>query len=107
MSYTTSEMIWLEGLLQDLHVHVPKPINLYCDNSSAQHIYIAENQIFPERTKHLKIDCHFIRKYVQSLFLQIVHISTFIQLADILTKPLDAAHHKFLSIKLGLHFDPP
>ena len=105
MSYTTSEIIWLEGLLQDLHITVPRPINLYCDNTSAQHI--AENQIFQERTKHLKIDCHFIREYVQSQFLKIVHISTFIQLADILTKPLDAAHHKFLSIKLGLHFDPP
>lgn len=105
MSYTTSELIWLEGLLQDLHVQVPLPIPFYCDNTSAQHI--AENQIFQERTKHLKIDCHFIREYVDSNFINLTHINTFLQLADILTKPLDATHHKFLSVKLGLQFDPP
>nr|XP_017224964.1 PREDICTED: uncharacterized mitochondrial protein AtMg00810-like [Daucus carota subsp. sativus] len=105
MSYTTSELIWLEGLFRDLYVQIPLPIKLYCDNTSTWHI--AENKIFQERTKHLKIDCHFIREYVDSDFIRISHISTFIQLANILTKPLDAAQHKFPSVKLGLQFDPP
>ena len=58
-------------LLQS-NVQVPKPIKLYCDNTSARNI--AENQIFQERTKHLKIDCHIIREYVDSQFLCISHI---------------------------------
>lgn len=105
MSYTTSEVIWLEGLLQDLQVKVPTPIHLYCDNTAAK--YIAEHQIFQERTKHLKIDCHFIRDHVTSGFLKIFHIRTFLQLADLLTKPLTAAHHKELCLKLGLQFESP
>ncbi|XP_057247033.1 uncharacterized mitochondrial protein AtMg00810-like [Beta vulgaris subsp. vulgaris] len=44
MSQTTSEVVWIEGLLQDLHIHVPTPITLFCDNKSAQ--YIAENTVF-------------------------------------------------------------
>lgn len=49
MSQTTSEVVWIEGLLQDLQIHVPTPITLFCDNKSAQ--YIAENIVFQERTK--------------------------------------------------------
>lgn len=94
MSNTTSELIWLEGLFRDLYVQILLPIKLYCDSTSTQHI--AENEVFQERTKHLKINCHFIREYVDSDFIRISHISTFIQLVDILTKPLDAAQRKFL-----------
>lgn len=65
----------MEGLLKDLQVHVPTPINFYCNNTAAK--YIAEHPIFQERTKHLKIDCHFIRDYVTSGFLRIFHIRTF------------------------------
>lgn len=41
MSYATSELIWLPGLLTDLHISVPLPVHLFCDNTVAQ--YIAEN----------------------------------------------------------------
>lgn len=52
MSYTTSELIWIQGLLEDLQVKVPTPIPLFCDNAAAK--YIVENQIYQERTKHLR-----------------------------------------------------
>lgn len=35
MSYTTSELVWLEGLLGDFNVHVRVPIPLHCDNKAA------------------------------------------------------------------------
>ena len=47
---TTSKFEWIHSLLQDL------PITLFCDNKVAQRI--AQNPVFHERTKHLKIDCH-------------------------------------------------
>lgn len=44
MSYTSNELIWIEGLLQDLQVNVSLPINLFCDNLAGK--YISENQVF-------------------------------------------------------------
>ncbi|XP_074302849.1 uncharacterized protein LOC141636469 [Silene latifolia] len=35
MSYTSSELVWLDALLAVLRITVPKPVPLYCDNKAA------------------------------------------------------------------------
>ena len=100
MSQTTSELVWIEALLNDLCVQVPQPIHLHCDNKSAQ--YIAEHTVFQERTKHLKLDCHYVREQVAAGFISLAHVQSSLQLADIMTKPLGAAQHNFLCSKIGL-----
>ena len=105
MSYATSELIWLHGLLSDLHITVSLPVELCCDNTAAQ--YIAENQVYQERTKHLRVDCHFIRDYVDNGFLQLIHVPSSLQLADVLTKALSASQVRFLCSKLGLVLNHP
>ncbi|XP_026400352.1 uncharacterized protein LOC113296252 [Papaver somniferum] len=42
----TSELQWLHYLFQDLRIHIPKPIPVYCDNQVAFHI--SENTVFHE-----------------------------------------------------------
>ena len=59
---------------------------MLCDNKAAQHI--AANPVFHERTKHLRIDCHYTRDKVLEGFLQIAHVTSNEQIADIMTKPL-------------------
>lgn len=59
MATTISELIWLRGLLSCLGVELTRPIKLFCDNQAALHI--ATNLVFHERTKHIEIDCHFVR----------------------------------------------
>ncbi|KAK9666074.1 hypothetical protein RND81_14G158500 [Saponaria officinalis] len=100
MSYATSEMVWVDSLLKDLREDVPKPIPLFCNNKAATHI--AQNPFFHERTKHLDIDCHYVREKLQEGFLVPQHVRTNLQIADIMTKGLEAQQHRFLTVKLGI-----
>ncbi|OMO98638.1 hypothetical protein CCACVL1_04141 [Corchorus capsularis] len=55
MAQTSAEIVWLQRLLQDMGVHISKPVAMFCDNKSATQI--AHNSVFHERTKHIEEDC--------------------------------------------------
>ena len=100
MSAACSELVWLRGLLSDLGVPLQNPTPLHVDNLSA--IQIASNPVFHERTKHIEVDCHFIREKFQSGLISLPHVASHDQIADILTKSLTSARHSFLVGKLLL-----
>jgi len=52
--------------------------------------------------KHIQIDLHFVRDLVQKGSLQVHHVHTQDQLADLLTKPLSRQHTELLRHKIGL-----
>lgn len=88
LACTTSELIWLKGLLSQLEVQV-KSTMIFCDNQAV--IHLTSNPFFHDRSKHIEIDCHFLREHVNSGFLKLVHVRTQHQLPDLLTKPVIAA----------------
>lgn len=81
---TTSELVWLRWLLEDMGVPQLSPTNIYCDNHSA--IQIAHNDVFHERTKHIEVDCHFIRQHLLQNDLNLFAVSSKEQKADLFTK---------------------
>ncbi|RVW93460.1 Retrovirus-related Pol polyprotein from transposon TNT 1-94 [Vitis vinifera] len=51
-------------LLEELRFGKDEQMKLICDNQAALHI--ASNPVFHERTKHIEVDCHFIREKIAS-----------------------------------------
>jgi hypothetical protein len=105
MAHATSEIVWLRRLLGHLQVEFDSPTILHCDNQAA--IHLASNPVFHERTKHIEVDCHFIREFVSKGVISTVHIPTRSQQADIFTKSLGTRQFQELSIKLGSHNPQP
>ncbi|CAL1368595.1 unnamed protein product [Linum trigynum] len=100
LAYTTCELQWLLYLLQDFQISNPQPATLYCDNQSA--IYIAENPTFHERTKHIELDCHFVREKLLNRTIKVLHVSSSHQLTDLFTKALSPAPFSFMLSKLDV-----
>ena len=81
MAIATSEIIWLHLLLQELGCDaMSKPMK------AATHI--APNPVFYERTKHIEVDCHFVREKAQDKMIETPYIRSKDQLADVFTKAL-------------------
>lgn len=100
MASTCSEFVWLIGLFEELGVDIKKPIELYCDSQAV--LQIAANPVYHKMTKHIEIDCHFIRKKNQQRLIKTQHVSSKEQQADILTNALVRTQHEYLISKLGV-----
>jgi hypothetical protein len=74
LAHTTAEVVWLRWLLADMGVSFSLPTPLHCDSKSA--IQIAHNDVFHEHTKHIEIDCHFVRTQFQKNIIFLPHVSS-------------------------------
>ncbi|RVW63210.1 Retrovirus-related Pol polyprotein from transposon RE1 [Vitis vinifera] len=97
----TCELIWLKHLLQELRFGNDEQMKLICDNQAALHI--ASNPVFHERTKHIKVDCHFIKEKIALGCVATSFVNSNDQLADIFTKSLKGPRIKYICNKLGAY----
>jgi hypothetical protein len=81
-----AQLLWMRQTLRDIGYNLSK-VPLLCDNESA--IRMADNPVEHSRTKNIEIWHHFLRDHQQKGDIEVFHISTENQLADIFTKLLD------------------
>ncbi|CAH9136151.1 unnamed protein product [Cuscuta epithymum] len=62
ITYTVQDTIFIRSLLAEMEVWLSTPVQLHCDNVSAS--YLVVNPIQHDRSKHIKIDYHFVRERV-------------------------------------------
>ena len=101
LANTTSEVLWTIQLMKDLKKFDPNYMTkVWCDNNSA--IALATNPVFHARTKHVEVDFHFVREKIANKQIQVSHVPTKFQKADIFTKLLTVSRFEFLRDKLQL-----
>ena len=100
MAHTTCELIWLKALHEDFGITCTDPIPMHCDNQAA--IHIVSNPVFHERTKHIEVDCHFVRNVVTSKKICTPFTPSKDQVADMFTKALKKDDLNRLSDKLHM-----
>ncbi|KAD3640561.1 hypothetical protein E3N88_29784 [Mikania micrantha] len=86
VSNVVADIYWIRNLLLELHQFHSKASIVYCDNISA--IYLTANPVLHQRTKHIELDIHFVREKIQRGHIQVLHIPSRFQIADIFTKGL-------------------
>jgi hypothetical protein len=80
------EASWLWQLLIELHQPLSRSNVVFCDNVSA--MYLSKNPVQHERTKHIKIDLHFVQDKVALGEIKVLHVPSSHQYVDIFTKGL-------------------
>lgn len=79
-----SESCWLYNLLLELHFPLFQDTMMYCNNFTA--IYLSENLVRHQRTKHIEMDIHFVWEKVTRGQTRILHVPSRHQIVDIFTK---------------------
>ena len=100
MALPICELIWLKHLLQELSFEKDEQMKLICDNQAALHI--SSNLVFHKRTKHIEVDCHFIKENITSGCMTNSFVNSNDQLADNFTKSLRGPRIKYICDKLGV-----
>ncbi|WVZ97033.1 hypothetical protein U9M48_042598 [Paspalum notatum var. saurae] len=85
-SSSSSQLLWMKATLSNFGLRFGK-IPLLVDSTSA--ISVAKNPILHSRTKHIDVRFHFLRDHYEKGDIDLVHIASENQLADIFTKPLE------------------
>jgi hypothetical protein len=84
-----AESSWLRQLLTELGHPPQRAIIMSCGNVGAS--YMLTNYVNHRRTKHIEIDLHFVRDKVSLGDVNVLHVPSSWQYADIFTNGLPTA----------------
>eukprot|EP00253_Pinus_taeda_P019394 PITA_19394 len=81
-THASKEVVWLQRLCSSMGL-VQGTIRIYCDSQSK--IFLAKNPAYHSKTKHIDVQCHFVRDMIEDKKLLLVK-DTLTNTADALTK---------------------
>jgi hypothetical protein len=84
-----AEATWLRQLLLELQAPPSRCTLVYCNNISA--MYLSNNPVQHQRTKHVEIDLHFVREKVTIGQVCVLHVLTTSQFADVFMEGLSSS----------------
>lgn len=102
MYYACQEALWFKYIVEELDLKhcLSVPFEIRADNQGA--IKLTENQGESDLTKHIDVKYSFSRDYAKKGIVVFNYVFTNDNLADILTKPLDAKKVKKLTDGLNI-----
>ena len=66
--------MWIKRLLEELKFPIDSPMRIFCDNQAI--ISIAKNPIHHDMTKHMEIDCRFIKEKIDEGIITLGYMPT-------------------------------
>lgn len=93
LATTVSEVLWITYVFRDFQIKIPQPIVLYCDNLVV--IHMVKNPMHHERTKHIDIDCHFVRDHYAKGLIKPVYIKSKDHVANMFTKVVPSGEFNY------------
>nr|GEW15602.1 ribonuclease H-like domain-containing protein [Tanacetum cinerariifolium] len=104
ISNAVVETCWLRNLLCELHTPLSSATLVYYDNVST--VYLLCSPVQHQRTKHIKIDIHFVRDLVAIGQVCVLHVPSRYQFADIFTKGLPSTLFEQFRSSLSIRCPP-
>ncbi|WVZ97203.1 hypothetical protein U9M48_042755 [Paspalum notatum var. saurae] len=93
-----SQLLWMKATLSDFSLKFGR-IPLLVDFTA---ISVAKNPVLHSRTKHIDVRFHFLRDHYEKGDIDLIHVVSANQLADIFTKPLEFDAFTRLRGELGV-----
>lgn len=97
-SMAVQNTIWLRSLLKEIGIEQAVPTPLFSDNQSA--IRLVRNSEFHQRSKHIDVKYHYIRKMQENKEINIQYVATEHQFTDVLTKAVN--RNNFLKFRFSI-----
>ena len=94
------EVLWIKRVLEELKIRIHPLAMMYCDNKAT--ISISYNPVHHDRTKHVEVDCHFIKEKIEQREICLTYVPSKSQIADVLTKGILRENFENNVDKLGM-----
>lgn len=100
MAHGCCEMLRPRIFLEEMGSKQGRSTVLPCDSDST--IKLTKNPAYHDKTKHVEVDCYFIRERIEERDAVLAYTNTLDQIADSLTKAASRNHLNDVLSKLGM-----